>query len=450
LAQNTFFNPTDSMFVIDQIAESSNKSTTISANIVYTEPLGEKGKYGSIRINYTPSIVNSETEKVTNNFDDNTQSYSRLDSILSNSFLNNVMSQRVGFMYRMKYKKAGVSVGLDGEHAALRGSQTFPQNLNVNQTFENLLPFARLKFDFSKTKVLRMIYRTGTNIPNIDQLQNVVDNSNPLNIRAGNPDLTQEYQHGLTFRYNQTNADKGTVFFAFANASHETNMIGNATLIAASDTLVDGIEILRGARYTRPQNIGNRQVITSLANYGFALTKLKSNINVNGGVNWVRSPGLINEVENFSNNTSFNSGVVVASNISEKVDFTLTYSASYHWVRNSIQTELNNNFLTQSTGAKINLLPYKGFVLSTDLVYRNFSGLGEGFNQSFALMNAGLGYKFLKNNAAEIRLTTFDLFNQNNSIARLVEDTYIEDRITQVLTRYYMLTFTYNNRKYKG
>jgi hypothetical protein len=64
------------------------------------------------------------------------------------------------------------------------------------------------------------------------------------------------------------------------------------------------------------------------------------------------------------------------------------------------------------------------------------------------LWSGGTGIKFLKNNAAEIRLSVFDILNQNNNINRTVTETYAEDSQNLVLRQYYMLTFTYNFKKF--
>lgn len=77
-----------------------------------------------------------------------------------------------------------------------------------------------------------------------------------------------------------------------------------------------------------------------------------------------------------------------------------------------------------------------------------YAGLGDDYDQNYLLWNAGIGYKFLKNKAAEIKLSAFDLLNQNNSVNRTVTETYIEDSETEVLNRYFMLTFTYNLRNF--
>jgi len=56
--------------------------------------------------------------------------------------------------------------------------------------------------------------------------------------------------------------------------------------------------------------------------------------------------------------------------------------------------------------------------------------------------------KLFKAQKAEIRLSVFDLLNQNQSIYRTVAETYIEDVTTQVVKQYFMLTFTYNLKNF--
>jgi hypothetical protein len=158
---------------------------------------------------------------------------------------------------------------------------------------------------------------------------------------------------------------------------------------------------------------------------------------------------MVNGMINFSNSLSPSIGVVLSSNISEKVDFTISSNTSYTDVNNTLQTSLNSRFTNQNSRFRIQVQPWKGIVLQTDINHQLFKGISGGFNNNFLLWNAGIGYKFLKKKAAEIRLTAFDLLKQNNSLNRNITETYYEDVQTNVLQRYYMLTFTYNLRAFK-
>ena len=76
--------------------------------------------------------------------------------------------------------------------------------------------------------------------------------------------------------------------------------------------------------------------------------------------------------------------------ISKELDFTLSYTANYNFVFNSILPEQNNNYLTQLSTLKINWLPWKGLVLTSDLTNSTYSGLTATFNLQIWLWNAGI------------------------------------------------------------
>ena len=82
--------------------------------------------------------------------------------------------------------------------------------------------------------------------------------------------------------------------------------------------------------------------------------------------------------------------------------------------------------------------------------HQYYEGLSAGYNPSFLLWNAGLAYKFLKNKQAEIRFSVFDILGQNQSITRNITDAYIEDIQSNLLQRYFMLTFTYTIKVFKA
>ena len=157
---------------------------------------------------------------------------------------------------------------------------------------------------------------------------------------------------------------------------------------------------------------------------------------------------LINDALNEANTYNANSGVVLSSNISQNLDFNVSYNATYNIVQNTLQPELDNNYFYHAAGLRFNWIPWKGLRINTDLTQSLYTGLGEGFNQDFTLWNAAIGYKFLKNKAAEISLSVFDILGQNTSINRNVTETYVEDSINRVLSRYFMLNFTYNLRNF--
>ncbi len=275
----------------------------------------------------------------------------------------------------------------------------------------------------------------------------------PLFITTGNPDLKQSYNNTLAARFNFTNPAKSTSLFFNAFVQQTNNYISNAVYSASKDSfLTKTLVLTQGSQLSKPVNLNGYWSYRTFLTYSFPVKAIKTNINLNGGYSFTKQPGLINDQENTSKNSGYNAGVTFASNISQYVDFNIGYSASYNVVKNTLQPTLNDSYYSGAGSASINLLSKNGWVFHTDLTNQMYTGLSNGFNQNYTLWNASAGKKFLKNQRGDLRLSAFDILKQNQSITRNVTETYIEDVQTNVLQRYFMLTFTYkiNNVRSKN
>jgi hypothetical protein len=325
-------------------------------------------------------------------------------------------------------EKANLMLGANYQNVILEGVQKTPIPFSVKKTFDNVLPNAMFSYQLTKQNNIRIFYRTNTNAPTINQLQSVIDNSNPLSLSTGNQSLTQEYSHNIVTRYGFTNADKGKTFNLFLNANSTQNYIGNSTYTVRDSSQKFGdLTLIKGSQLSKPENFDGYWNINSFITYGFPVKKLKSNMNLNLGTTYNKTPSKINNLVNYTNTFVLTSGFVLASNISEKIDFTISYTAFYNVVENTLNSKLNNNYFYQISSAKLNLLPWKGLVLRSEIINTYYTGLGSSFNQNFYLWTGGVGYKFMKNNAAEIVFNTYDILNQNNNISRTIAGNYIED-----------------------
>jgi len=88
--------------------------------------------------------------------------------------------------------------------------------------------------------------------------------------------------------------------------------------------------------------------------------------------------------------------------------------------------------------------------LGSDFDYIYNSGLTSGYNASLPLWNAFFAKQIFKKKDGEIKLSVTDILNQNVSVSRNVTNNYIQDVQNNVLQRYFLLTFTYNLRKFPG
>src|SRR5690606_18822029 len=95
--------------------------------------------------------------------------------------------------YQYKKGKMNLQMELEYQHAKLINDQLFPGEFHLDRAFQSFLPSARLEYKFSRNKNLEINFRTQTSEPSLGQLQNVIDNSNPLQLRTGNPNLDQSF-----------------------------------------------------------------------------------------------------------------------------------------------------------------------------------------------------------------------------------------------------------------
>ncbi|HSJ67817.1 MAG TPA: outer membrane beta-barrel protein [Anditalea sp.] len=410
-------------------------------NITYTEPLSEKA-IGTLsyQIGNNKSSADQRTFQLVAE-----QGIMVLDTALSNQFDNRFITQRAGTGYRYNNKGLNVNLSVDYQNAALDNASIFPVEATFQRSFHNVLPSMNIMYRQENGTSYRIRYRTSTNEPNVQQLQNVVNNANPLQMRTGNPNLGQSYNHTIFANMSKINMEKSRTFFVFLFASMTDNFIGNSTFIAQQDTAISEEVILRrGGQLTSPVNLNGQINSRLFMTYGVPVAPLKSTFNMNSSVSFNRTPGIINEQLNLNDNIGLSQGLTLTSNISKDVDFTLTTTGTYSIVNSSLQTNLNNNFYIQNSTVRMYYSPNNGklFIANTvnNALYR---GLSEGLDQSVWLWNIEAGMRFLKDNKGELKINVFDLLKQNNSITRNVSDVAIDDVFTQVLTRYAMLSFTY-------
>ena len=436
-------------FILDslqnQFYNNTSNGNTIGATISYTEPIGKKGQ---LQIDYTPSTQKNNANQQTFLLDG--AKYTKFDTTLSNQFENTINTNNAGISYRLGQSRDDqFNIGVNFQHSTLQSQRIYPTTSSVNQTFANILPNLRWMKKLSNKKNIRLFYRASTVFPSVNQLQDVVNLSNPLRVSSGNPFLKQSYTHLVSGRYTYTNSKNGSSFFANIFLQTASDYISNATFIASADSIIQQQLILkRGSQLTKPVNLDGYKSLRTFLTYSIPVNTIKTTVNINAGFSYSKLPGLSNYLLTTTNNYTYNTGIVLASNISQYVDFNLSYSANISNAQTIAIATINNKYINQSAGFQINLLSKKGWFVQNDVNNQSFSGLTDGLNQSYWLWNAAIGKKIGKKKDKEIRLSVFDLLKQNQSIARTVTGAYIEDVQSQVLQQYFMLTFSYNLKNF--
>lgn len=426
---------------VDQLTNSGSITNSISTRIAFTEPLT---KTWQAQLTYNPQYTRSESDARALALDP-ARAYTQLDSTQSNSFTNRNTVQNGGAA--VLYTKgpwrwlSQASV----QQAKLQSEQEFPETRSFSRTFSDVLPSMTLSANFANRRNMRINWNTSTAPPSINQLQNVVDNSNPLSLSAGNPDLRQTYVNSFSVRMSEADPMRSKSRFLFMNLVRTSHPISNATFTAPSDTVVDGIALARGTQLTRPENLDEAAwTANAFAVYSRPAKFLKSIVSVNGGGSFNQTPSRINAGINRSKTWSVRYGSVLASNISQNLDFTVSYQGNYNITRNSLSTSTTGDYYAHTLGLRLNMVAKHGIVIRQEASHNLQSGVSNGFDQNVLLWNTTLGKKFFKNDVGELRVTLTDVLQQDRSVSRSFTESYIQDSRDRTLGRFVQAVFTYN------
>src|SRR5690606_29736562 len=97
-----------------------------------------------------------------------------LDRQLSNEFRNDYTYQSGGLSFQIaKRDSFRIEIGVDFQDARIRNNRTFPDEIATGSHFISYLPNAQLSYHFSRDKKMDISYRSATNAPSINQLQDV-------------------------------------------------------------------------------------------------------------------------------------------------------------------------------------------------------------------------------------------------------------------------------------
>lgn len=412
-----------SNFRILQRQLSITENINYDGKLSYTEPLGNR-TYLTAQIQYT----NRNNDRIKDFFDrDPITLQESFNEILSNAFDNTFDFYIAGIDLRKTTNNFNLNAGVNYKTSVLSGIINGEQAVSRNFAF--FLP--SFNFFLPNTNV-RIRYRTAVNEPSINQLQPVVDNSDPLNLIIGNPNLVPEYNHRLNINYILFDNFNFTSLFIFLNGTYTKNAIVNARFVDENF-----------ANVSQPFNVSNRMNLRSTISYGRPIRPLKINIRTRFNTTVGRDINLINLKEDFVNR--FGQGVSLTFDNRKKdvLDLSLTFSYDYNQNHFTTNTNLNNSFTRLGIRSAVNIFLGKGWSFNTDFNFSSFSQERFGDENTIALWGANISRLFM-GNKLQLSIIAFDLMNQNRGITRSALENLVSETISNSIGRYFMITAQYN------
>lgn len=428
-----FYDETGSVLLHDTINQQKfhkSKLFTFNGKITYTEPV-IKDHY--IILNYGFSNTTSGADRTT--YDYANGKYDILNPLLTNNYDFIVITNAGGISYRMVKKKLNLTFGSDlANQSYIQTEKIIHSSLHYNRV--NLFPQARVIYKFKPQTSLTFNYNGRTQQPTIQQIQPVPENTDPLNIYTGNPDLRAAFNHNLQLYFNDYKVLKQRGIFA------QTGFVLTDHTITTNNS-VDKF----GRRVTQSINGADTYNYYSNLGYQIQIPSIKSWFYGNIGNNGGKYINFVNSEENIIHNNRISASLNGSFRQEEKMTIGLRTNLSYNQSISSINAGIKTQYWTYGYNIHTYFaLPFKfEFTNHIDFAFRQKTSVFDK-NRNTIIWNTNLTKNLFKDKCA-LEFSVNDILNQNIGFMRNIQSNFISEHTYTTLRRFWMVTFTWNFSK---
>ena len=432
-----------------------SSSYSLRGSFTYTEPVA---KYAQLSFQYRASYNSQERDKRSYITGDDFSTAP--DRSLSNSYESGYLTQSVGPGFRFSKERNTFIANVYYQRSALDGQIVRDDAEKIKHAYNNVTYFMMGQLNINRENSLRLFVSSYTDSPSITDLQSVYDVSDAQNISHGNPNLKPTYSHRVNFHYTNSNVEKGRTFMWMFSMNTTLDYTAQHLVQRPGDITIDG-QAYSPNFYSTTENLDGYWQLRTHLSYGLPIGFLKSNFNVMAGVIYTKTPsmlggtvdaatGMISGGErNDTKNMGYDFRAVLGSNISENVDFTLSWNGTYNEATNSLNADKSKNrYFNHTAQGNLKVVFPLGFTFTASAAYSQYIGFTNDYSEDYLLCNVWLGKKVFRNKRGEVMVGVNDLFNQNQAFSRSTGSGYTQNSTNSVIGRYYMVQFNYNLRRF--
>lgn len=420
---------------LNQQAEQENKSKNYSVAINYIRPIIDKKLNSNIA--YIRNEGRVEAQQLTLSYNPLNDTYDTVVPDFSNTLENKTWSQtaRLGLIYNRTEWTYNFGLGFQetGLDATTFSSAGLNTN-NIDKKYYNILPRLNISFRNKNKHTLQLNYNANVNLPSVNDLQPVQNNSNPLYQRIGNPNLEARKSHRMSVNFNTFSADNNKYWNGYFLVNYALDDIGN------------DINYVNGVQYVQPVNVDGNYYINAGTFMGQP-TKIKG-LRMGYGLNLSLShnSSFINSQKNVTDRYNVGPNANISYDLADKLNAGIYIGVQYSKVNNSQPSAVDNKFFNFYNSASLSYEFVKNTRLNAELNHNGAAGRADGFNNNVFLLNAGLEQYFMQRRIT-LALKGFDILNQNTNIDRTVNGSRIEDIRFNSITRYFYVSLNYKITK---
>ncbi len=414
---------------IDQNNITNSKANNFSTKFTFTEAIWKEQLFWET--NYGLSTNNSRAENATYDVMPGSGE-SVYNDFFSSDYQFNILTNRGGTALRYTKDKIITSIGGDVAYANFLQTDL---RADTNFSYNRLNFFPRASFTFKRTKQsnINIRYNGATRQPSLEQIQPRANNSDPMNVYIGNPDLKQQFTHNVNLNYNSYAILSNRYVFGSANYSVIQNAISQAQVVDEA-----------GRRTYQNINVNGNQNFNVFAGYSQQIVEgLRFNLFGNG--NYFLNNNYVNDIKNKNTQLMLTPSIGADYNKDTILNFSYRFSPTYNVSNNSIRNDVSIKYWTFSQDFDIEYQLPLGLRIGTEIEWyiRQRVDPNEPNNNVFQ-WNASLSKTLLKDRSLEAKIYANDILNQNLGFRRTQTADMINENTYNVIRRYVMFSLTWN------
>ena len=278
----------------------------------------------------------------------------------------------------------------------------------------NFSPEIDFRYQPQKQTQLRFSYRGRSSDPSMENLLPITDDSNPLNIRTGNPGLKPSFSHNLSVNFNTFNMDAQRGIFSHVNGSFTQNAISNIRKYNATT----------GGWTTMPENINGNWNVFGMFGINTAFKNNKkftigtfTNASYNNHVGYITTGEMKDAQKNTTTALSLGERLNGAYR-NDWIEVGLNGSLNYTFEKDKLNPQNDQEPYTFSYGGNLQIYTPWKMTISTNMVNQARRGYSDAsMNRNELIWNAQVAQSFLKGSLT-VSLEWNDILKEQSNITR--------------------------------
>lgn len=437
-ALNTYYDSKGIMVrqdLIDQQKTRENKKNSYMGTLNYTRPLNKKT---FLEFNYQLSNQDMRSLKKTlEKASPNDDKYDVIVPAFSNDFDFTTWENRGGMNLKFsKPKKYNITLGGSVAYTSLIQKDLI-RDTTIRYNYLNFFPRATFSLNLKGSRNLYFSYWGRTEQPSLNAIQPVADNTDPLNVSIGNPDLDLSVSHRFNLSFDRYDMLSESGYFINMNFDFKQNAFSTRNFI---DSL--------GRRVFQTVNVDGVFNTALYLDWNKKIKGTKFNFSTGTEMNYGHYVNFVNTEENITKNGQFGGNVSLRYTKEKKYNFSLRINGSYNLSVSSIRSDIETNYWLQNYTFNYGWFFLKKWELNGELT-ASLREKTPAFpdDNNVLLWNMWLDRKLGKKDDFKLRLYAFDILNKNLGFRRTINSNLINERTYNTYNRYLMISFIWNFSK---